>query len=475
MNLEQRVEELEKQLAERDQLIRELRRLLSHMEEKNQELEAKLAKDSHNSSKPPSSDGMKRRTYSKRPPSTKRTGGQPGHEGHTLQRSETPDTIVTHRPEVCPECQTSLKNIPGEITETRQVLDLPPPPQLLVTEHQVERVGCPKCGHQATGEFPKEIAAPVQYGAEVKSQVVYLHQSQLLPLGRTCEAMEELAGVHISERTIQAWEEEAAEQAQPTLERIREGLLSSPHMGGDETGMRIAGKLHWIHVASTDRLTLLDWHQKRGREAMNAIGILSNYQGKMMHDRLSSYDIYPCQHRLCKAHLIRDLTYVEEVEKQKWAGKMRSCLAEMHLAAQEWAKKGMSSIPQTERTEWEYTYQTLLDEGYRQVPKQPVPLPKKKGKVQQSKAKLLLDVLDARREQVIGFLADTTEDFTNNQRERDLRMVKVKEKISGGFRSNTGATVFCTLRSVISTLRKQGHQVLDGIRSLFVFTPPCLV
>lgn len=472
--MEQRIEQLEQQLRERDRIIEELRTLVKQLQEKNQELEAQLVKDSHNSSKPPSSDGFKRRNYRKRPPSTKTSGGQPGHEGHTLQRSETPDSVAIHRPEVCPECQANLKEVPGDISEKRQVVDILPI-QVIGTEHHMERVTCPQCGKVATGAFPPEVKAAVQYGPGVKSYGVYINQHQLVPLERTCEVLEDLAGVQVSEATVQSWVKEAAELAEPLLEKIREGILASPYMGGDETGMRIRGKLNWVHVASTDTLTYLAWHPKRGRKAMNAIGIWPNYQGKAMHDRLSSYDIYTCQHRLCKAHIFRDLTYVEEVEEMPWTGKMRSCLAAMHQAAQEWAREGKTSIPEPERMEYVQNYQALIDEGYRRLPAQIPPSPKKKGKPKQSKAKLLVDVLDKRREQVIGFLDDTAEEFTNNQRERDLRMIKVKEKISGGFRSDAGATAFCAIRSVVSSCRKQGHQALTSIRSLLLSEPLHLV
>ncbi len=477
MSQEQRIQELEQENAQlREQVNRqqkqlqqidELEAVIHQLEERIQELEERLAKNSHNSSKPPSSDGFKRRKYSQRKPSSRPTGGQPGHEGQTLRRSETPDAILIHRPKICQECQADLQKSAGEISETRQVMDIPPPATLIVTEHRVVRVHCPQCGKQSTGVFPEEVKAEVQYGPELRSLAVYLYHYHHISLERTCEALEDLVGVHISEGTVQVWVEEAARRAEPIVEQIVERIKASPHMGGDETGIRIAGKLHWMHVASTKWVTHLAWHQKRGRAAMDAMGIWTEYSGKAMHDRLMSYEKYPCVHRLCKAHLIRDLTYLEEVKKLAWAGSMRELLVEMHHAAKEWLAKGVLQIPEDERKGWITHYFALILLGYQQIPPLLETSTPHKGKKKQHPAKLLLDVLSVRAEQVIGFVDDTAEDFTNNQREQDLRMVKVKEKVSGGFRSEAGATAFCALRSVVSTFRKQSHRAFAIIRSLF--------
>jgi hypothetical protein len=237
-------------------------------------------------------------------------------------------------------------------------------------------------------------------------------------------------------------------------------------MGGDETGIRVANHLGWVHVASTRWLTHLAWHRKRGQEAMHAIGIWPQFHGRAMHDRWASYDMFACQHRLCKAHLVRDLAFLVEAYQQTWAAEMRDLLLAMHAAAQHWQARGISRIPDDERATWLIQYFGLLRQGYANLPPSD-PIPKRRGKAKQHPAKNLLDVLLTRAEQILGFVEDTSEEFTNNQREQDIRMVKVQEKVSGGFRSAAGASAFCALRSYVATLRKQGHRAFAAIHSIF--------
>ena len=319
-----------------------------------------------------------------------------------------------------------------------------------------------------SGTFPEGIEPGVQYGPELRSYAVYLYQYQFLSMERTIEAMEDLFGVRLSEGTLLNWVQTAARRVAPTVERIGEYVATSKRMGGDETGIRVKKQLGWLHVASTKYWTHLAWHRQRGQEAMRAIGIWPRFHGQAMHDRWASYDTFACQHRLCKAHLIRDLTFLAEVYGLDWAATLRELLLNMHAAAHEWQANGVACIPDEERTTWQLQYFSLICQGFAALPPITEPVPKRKGKLKQHPAKNLLDVLLRRAEQIIGFVEDTSEDFTNNPREQDIRMVKVHEKISGGFRSEAGATAFCALRSFISTLRKQGHRAYAAIRSIFL-------
>jgi transposase len=431
------------------------------------ELEERLAKDSRTSSKPPSSDGLKRLPRSTRRPSGKRPGGQAGHAGHTLKMVEQPDEVVRHRPQVCSQCSADLSAVPGRVTERRQVLDVPEI-RLVAHEHQLEAICCPTCHSTSLGSFPASVSAPVQYGPHLQALAVYLHQGQLLPTARTCEALAALCGCQISEGTLIQWSELAAERLAPTMERIAELLGSSHLQHGDETGIRVYGMLHWLHVNCTRFLTHLAWHASRGQEAMDEIGIWPRFSGRGMHDRLVSYDGYACAHSICGAHLLRDCAAVAEQEHQEWASEMQDFLLDLHDACQEWRLLHLRSVPAIERDDWVARYFEILAAGYAaQPPTPPSSARKRKGRPKQSQAKNLLDALMARAEQVLALLDDLRIPFTNNQAERDLRWAKVQQKISGTFRSATGATAFCQIRSYLSTMHKQGHSMLSALTAVF--------
>jgi len=485
MTAEEEIAQLKKELAaERaksarleGELAREraenvqLRQVLEQMLRRLGEVEGKLAKDSHNSSKPPSSDGLLRKRVSRRKRSEKKPGGQAGHPGHTLLAVERPDEVVRHRPVVCQHCQQCLADVAGRVKERRQVHDLPEM-RVRVWEHCVEEVLCPACGQPSVGNFPAEVAAAVQYGPHVQALAVYLHQGQLVPMARTCDLLEEVCGCQLSQGTLLRWVQEASERLAATVEKIADWLSVGRLQHGDETGVRIAGKLHWVHVNSTRWLTHLAWHAKRGRQAMDAIGIWPRFGGRAMHDRLSSYAKYAGAHSLCGAHLLRDCTYLAEQEQQAWAAEMADHLLAMHHAAQQWRLRGASCVPRLERDEWVTHYFEILVSGYAA---QPPPLEakasKRRGRQKQSAAKNLLDDLLQRADQVLAFLDDLALPFTNNLAERDLRMVKVQQKIAGTFRSDSGATSFCRIRSYLSTMHKQGHSMLGALAAVFAGKP----
>jgi transposase len=451
-------------------LVAELLPLKEQLAQANariKDLEDTLAKDSRTSSKPPSSDGLARLPRHSRRPSGKRPGGQAGHPGHTLSMVEQPEEVVRHRPEVCSQCREDLSRVPGIVAERRQVLDVPEI-RLVAHEHQIEAIRCPTCHTRSLGSFPAAVSAPVQYGPHLQALAVYLHQGQLLPTARTCEALASICGCQISEGTLLQWSELAAERLAPTVEHIAELIVASRLQHGDETGIRVYGMLHWLHVNCTRFLTHLAWHASRGREAMDEIGIWPHFAGRGMHDRLVSYDAYECAHSICGAHLVRDCAGVAEQEHQEWAVEMQDFLLDLHEACQEWRLLHLTSVPAIERDEWVARYFEILAAGYAA---QPPPLAssagKRKGRRKQSKAKNLLDALLGRADQVLALLDDLRIPFTNNQAERDLRLAKVQQKIAGTFRSATGVTAFCCIRSYLSTMHKQGRPMLSALTAVF--------
>lgn len=445
--------------------------LIEQLTSRLKAVEGQQAKDSHNSSKPPSSDGLSHKTRSQRPKSAQKSGGQPGHVGRTLKLVEQPDTVVTHRPVQCAHCQHALEGVAGEVVERRQVHDLPPL-RLVVHEHQMQQVRCPQCQQLTRGSFPADVVATTQYGAGVRALAVYLQQYQLVPGERTCEALADLCGCAVSEGTLARWVEQAAQTLAPSIEQIAEYVRRGRLQHADETGVRLHGKLHWVHVNSTRWLTHLAWHAKRGADALEAIGIWPHFAGRAMRDRWASYDRYRCAMSLCVAHLLRDLTYLEEHEQQEWAKDMKDVLLGMHLAAVHWREQGANSLPALERDEWVAQYFAVLVQGFAAQPSAlPQAVPRQRGRRKQTPAKNLLDDLLRRAEQVLAFLDDLSLPFTNNQAERDLRMVKVQQKISGTFRSEAGISAFCRIRSYLSTMRKQGRPMLAALSAVFAGHP----
>jgi transposase len=381
--------------------------------------------------------------------------------------AEHPDDVIGHRPTVCRTCGEDLSDVAGRVAERRQVLDVPEI-RLLAHEHQIEAIGCPRCHTTTVGSFPASVSAPVQYGPHLQALAVYLHQGQLLPTARTCEALAAMCGCQIAEATLIQWSELAAQRLAPTIERIAELIITSPLQHADETGIRVYAMLHWLHVNCTRFLTHLAWHASRGRQAMDEIGIWPRFAGRGMHDRFASYDAYDCAHSICGAHLVRDCAAVAEQDHQPWAADMQDFLLDLHHACHEWHLLHLSRVPPIERDEWVARYFDILAAGYAAPPPPVASSPGvRKGRRKQSKAKNLLDALMARAEQVLALLDDLRIPFTNNQAERDLRWAKVQQKISGTFRSATGATAFCHIRSYLSTMRKQGHTMLSSLSAVF--------
>ena len=435
------------------------------------ELEARLAKHSHNSSQPPSSDGLARRTQSLRRASGKKPGGQPGHPGTTLAVSATPDTRLTHLPATCAACGSQLAAVAVDAATApvrRQVYELPSP-RLHVTEHVALTKCCPHCQQRTSGPFPDGVTQPTQYGPQLRAWAVYLSQYQLLPVARIGQLLQDSFGHRPSSGTLTNWVAACARRLEPVEDAIKAHLQQVPVLHNDETGVRLDGATYWLHSASTAQATCYAVHPQRGQAAMTAMGILPHFQGRAVHDAWSSYYQFACDHALCNAHLLRELRFVQDHLQQPWAKALARSLCRLKTAVTEVQAQGLTQLPPQRWRRFEQRYQELLDAGWQANPAPP--RSGQRGRTKQGPARNLLARLDQRRHEVLAFARDFRVPFDNNLAERDLRMTKVQQKISGCFRSLAGAQHFCRIRGYISTLRKQGQDVLLALQSVFAGDP----
>jgi transposase len=435
------------------------------------ELQDRLALNSGNSSKPPSSNPPAQRTKSLRTPSGKKPGAQQGHPGTTLKASPTPDRVLVHAPAACHGCGQSLKEVIGQPTEDRrQVFDLPPL-NLEVTEHRISEKICPFCDRHNCGEFPAAVAPGVQYGSNIKSLAVYLVNYHLLPWQRSCELIGDLFGQSIAEGTIWSALNECSDALEKPEAEIKQAIAQAAVVNFDETGLYVGARRQWLHVASTPLLTHYGPHAKRGGAATKEIGILPDFSGRAIHDAWSPYFSDDCEHGLCNAHHLRELTFVEEQMGQSWAREMKTLLVEIKQAVEQAVERGESALRQAPQQQFEQRYGQLIAAGLELPENKPSPATGKRGRLKQSKAKNLLDRLSKHQAETLAFMYDFQVPFDNNQAERDLRMIKVQQKVSGCFRSSGGAKTFCRIRGYISTIKKQGRNVLAALSSIFTGQP----
>jgi transposase len=420
------------------------------------ELERRLGLNSSNSGKPPSSDGLKKpaRVCSLRQPSGKKPGGQTGHPGETLRQSETPDTVINHYPPTCAACGEPLTEAMATGYVARQVVDLPEPQPLVVSEHRAHDCRCPACGTQTRAAFPDWMSAPVQYGKRIGAFVLYLLHYQLLPEKRLATLMADLFGVPLATATIARISQDCAERFQGFAAAVRDHVAAAAVKHMDETGFRIGGKTQWLHIASTALLTFYRVAAKRG-------SLLANVTGIVVHDHWKPYyTLKGVLHALCNAHHLRELKALVEIEKEDWARRMqrllrRACHA-VNLARAQGVPLKPGLIALIERC-----YDAIVADGLAFHEAQPALTKlRPRGRPPRRVGHNLLLRLSTRKEDVLRFLTDPRVPFTNNLVERDGRMMKLRQKISGGFRSEDGAKDFAVVRSVLSTARKQGWDIL---------------
>lgn len=445
-----------------DRLLK-LEALVAELQAQIKELKGRLAKNSRNSSQPPASDGLaKPAPKSLRRRSGRKPGGQPGHVGKTLAPVAQPNHTFIHRLGKCPcgQCAgRSLLREPVLDYEERQVFELPP--QLLeVTAHRAEIKICPVSGLCVRAEFPEAVQAPVQYGPRFKSVMVYLSSEHLIPYDRLGRLVQDVFGQPLSEATVIAAQERVYRHLEPFEKELAEQLVQAALVHLDESGVRVAGKLHWLHVASTERLTFYGIHRQRGVTAMDFFDIVPRCRGWVIHDHYPSYMQYEnCLHAFCNEHHLRELKFQWEEHGEAWAEELSQFLLQQK---KERAERGLPSAWKFKKIRAEY--HAILAKGRHKHPR-------RLTRAAQSKAGNLLDRLEDYDLGVLAFLIDPVVPFTNNQAEQDIRMIKIRQKISGGFRTLHGACVFARIRSYISTCRKQGRNILEALEHAFRGTP----
>lgn len=462
-------------LTQEVNILKEENRLLK---EEVKQLKAKLNQNSSNSSKPPSQDGFKKlpnQTKSQREKSSKLPGGQKKHPGKTLKQIKTPD--ITHKlsaPSHC-SCGCDLKAVVPKSVTTRQIVEIPEI-KPTVTEYQLETKVCPSCQSIQQGEFPDEVTAPVSYGKNIKGFALYLMYRHHIPVRRTVEICADLLALPVSTGTLMNWSHESYHRLEGFEEETKKALKNSYILHADETGLRCEGKLAWLHSTSTEKLTLYHIDTKRGLEGILKAGVLKLFTGVIVHDCWAPYfQLNAAEHALCNSHILRELKYVAEELKEPWAHKMHKMLKALYVAKEKAQQKKQTRFNPKTLSHFVKSYRRVLAAGERFYKKtsllDPSLIPKQRGRVKQSKGKNLLDRLKLYEDQVLRFLRNFAVPFTNNQAEQDIRMNKVRQKISGCFRSEQGAKIFCRIRGYLSTACKQGANLYHACLRLAYQTP----
>lgn len=440
-------------------------------------LEAEMGRNSENSSKPPSSDPMaprqsraERRRAARE--SVRRQGKQPGAPGANLAR-RVPDEVVAHAPACCAACGADLSTaeVVGEVV--RQVIDVPAT-TVSVTDHVAERRRC-GCGHETVASFPPAAKAPVCWGPEVRALAVYLMDRQHLPLERTAELLGELLDAPVSTGWLYSVQAEAAGRLEEFVNVLKAGLAAAPVLHADETGTRVGLAKHWVHTLTSNLLTLLVVHPKRGREAICDIGVLGDYAGVLVHDGLASYNgLDSLTHAQCGAHLIRHLASVGKVDRYApWCKEMTELLLAAAAAAEAAATAGRRKVHARTAAQIRLHYHEILEDAFGLLPPGPPPRRRHCGgwSTCEREAWNLAFRLKNGADDVLRLLDDTAVPLTNNAAERSLRMVKLHDKISGSFRSEDGARSFATIRSYLQTATLHGRNRLEVLRELFTTGP----
>ena len=450
--------------------INQLIDISEQQEKRIKKLEAQINKNSRNSSKPPSSDSpFKNKDKKKKKQSS---GVKKKQKGTTLKQVEDPDEVVKYKVDFCEHCQSDLSAVNIQTLDKRQVTDLPPI-KVYTIEYQGEVKECPHCHKITKAVFPEGVTHKVQYGSGIQAAAVYLRNYQLIPLKRTIELFQDLFNIHLSEGTIVNMTTRCADNLSGFMEIVKQKLITAKIMHNDETGINIRGILHWLHTAGNKDYTYLFPHKRRGKIAFDEIGILPEFTGVSVHDFWKPYEKYNCSHAYCNAHLIRELTFAHENLKQKWASKMISLILDIKekvdLSEEHFLKEDLIS-------EFIRKYDKIIKQGYKANP--PPNKTGKRGRPKKGKALCLIERMDNHREEILRFMKEKDVPFDNNLAERDLRMVKVRQKISGTFRNINRVEDYCRIRSYISTMKKQKKDVftalVDSFKPHFIERPVIL-
>lgn len=442
-------------------LVDSINRLTDIVNDQNKRitiLEDQISKNSRNSSKPSSTDSPYK---DKKKNKTSKSNKPKKRKGTTLKQVSTPDKVVFSRVTECEHCQNDLSKMPSSDLDKRQVTDIPPI-HAHVTEYQGEIKICPECHKVTKADFPEGITHKAQYGKNIQAMAVYLRNYQLIPLNRTLQLFKDLFQVSISEGSLVNMTKRCADGLSGFMENVKEKLQQADIIHNDETGINIAGKLHWIHTAGNKELTYLLPHPKRGSEAIDEMDILTEFNGVSVHDFWKPYEKYNCSHAYCNAHIIRELIFVIERKSQQWAGDLIDLLLEIKNKVDTSDDKILSSY---ETEFYKKEYNKLVQTGYEKNP-----LPERKwtrGRRRKGKIRCLVERLDNYQKDILRFMIDHNTPFDNNLGERDLRMVKVREKISGTFRNIERAQDYCKIRSYISTVKKQKKDVFSSLTESF--------
>jgi len=455
-------------------MIGQMQVRIDALELENKRLRDQRHLDSSNSRLPPSSDKGRgtRATRSLRQPSGRKPGGQPDHPGATLKPVETPDKRIVHPVFQCPGCGQDVSAVPVIRVEKRQVFEFPPM-MLEVTEHQAEIKICPRCAQELHGAFPADVQQPVQYGARVKGLLGYLNQGQLLPYERTTTLVEDLVGQPVSQGTLLTANQTCSAQLVEAEAVVKHTLQQAPVVHVDETGLYENGQRIWLHSASTPTLTYYFPHPKRGQEAMRAADILPHFQGTAVHDHWEAYQQFAqCRHAFCNAHHLRELQRAIDQDQASWAADMKTLLLHIKEQVEQAKAAGQPALLSDQLAQFQTQYRDIVERALQPYLNAPASTsPPARGRRKQTTTKNLLDRFDTYQAETLRFMTDFRVPFDNNLAERDLRMTKVKQKISGTFRSSAGTRAFCRIRGFISTLKKQGRNVLEELAHTFNAVP----
>ena len=447
--------------------------LITQLNQTIHELKEQLNKNSKNSSKPPSSDGFKKPApKSLRKPSGKKAGGQNGHEGTHLAVITAPDETIKHMPSACEGCpHYEMCRGTACIAEKRHVIDIEV--TVNVTEHQALEIPiCMIHGVLRKGEFPSAIKAPVQYGENLHALAVALNTVGAVSVKRTHEILSGVFKIPIATGTISNMVKRCADGLTDTVSKIKQKMQASALGHFDETGTRAANKLMWVHNASNCEYTYLDISPKRGFKGMEQCGVLTEFRGIAVHDCWASYWSYPeVTHAVCCAHLLRELTGITENNPdQKWASAFTDLLLEMKKVKDKAVANGKDSLSYYHCHKFDKRYDELIEQARTENPI-PETTEKKRGRKKKGKILALVERLANYKASVCLFIKNFNVPFDNNQAERDIRMIKVKTKVSGCFRTEEGARDYLKIMSYIGTAHKQGYNAYEAIKNAITGNP----